>query len=228
MLHSSFFSNYFGGHGIAIDSTDPDHFIATDCVAGTGNGDTIVLPSGEIFTFNSTTRPPGYLNGGASGFGGGGGSGEPEGNGGQFGGHGDIGNGGGGAGLGGAIFNDSGTINIYNSTFYNNSATQGLASMANCFCASPATNGDGAGGAIFSRNGSLKLVDVTISGNHSSTSGAGLEVFGDSTASFVIQNTIVANNTITANNGATAECVLAGSTVNRSGAGNLIINNGSG
>ena len=100
--------------------------------------------------------------------------------------------------------------------------------MADCFCASPASNGDGAGGAIFSRNGSLKLVDVTISGNRSSTSGAGLEVFGDSTASFVIQNTIVANNTITANNGATAECVLAGSTVNRSGVGNLMINNGSG
>src|SRR5438067_11283739 len=45
-LRSSVFANYFGGHGIAIDATDPDHFIATDCVAGTGNGDTIVLPSG--------------------------------------------------------------------------------------------------------------------------------------------------------------------------------------
>src|SRR5437868_7195557 len=57
VLHSSFFANYFGGHGIAIDATDPDHFIATDCVAGTGNGDTIVLPSGGMFTFNSTTHP---------------------------------------------------------------------------------------------------------------------------------------------------------------------------
>src|SRR5437870_8796893 len=59
VLHSSFFANYFGGHGIAIDATDPDHFIATDCVAGTGNGDTIVLPSGG--TFNLTT----YLDGDA-------------------------------------------------------------------------------------------------------------------------------------------------------------------
>ena len=65
VLHSSFFANYFGGHGIAIDATDPDHFIATDCVAGTGNGDTIVLPSGGMFTFNSTTHPPGYLDGDA-------------------------------------------------------------------------------------------------------------------------------------------------------------------
>ena len=65
VLHSSFFANYFGGHGIAIDATDPDHFIATDCVAGTGNGDTIVLPSGGMFTFKSTTHPPGYLDGDA-------------------------------------------------------------------------------------------------------------------------------------------------------------------
>src|SRR5438874_5624002 len=64
-LRSSVFANYFGGHGIAIDATDPDHFIATDCVAGTGNGDTIVLPSGGMFTFNSTTHPPGYLDGDA-------------------------------------------------------------------------------------------------------------------------------------------------------------------
>ena len=35
-----------GAHGIAIDSTDPDHFITTDCVMGTGTGDTIVLPTG--------------------------------------------------------------------------------------------------------------------------------------------------------------------------------------
>src|SRR6266536_1669258 len=33
-----------GAHGVAIDATDPDHFIATECVKGTGN-DTIVLPT---------------------------------------------------------------------------------------------------------------------------------------------------------------------------------------
>jgi len=124
-------------------------------------------------------------------------------------------------------------VTIHNSTFYNNSATQGLASAVVCTdCGSPASNGAGAGGAIFSRDGSLALVEVTISGNRSSTSGAGVEVFGDTVfgdtvAAFVVQNTIIANNSITANNGITAECVLGGSMVNRSGVGNLIINNGS-
>jgi hypothetical protein len=36
----------------AIDSTDPDSFYTTGCVAGTGNGDTIVLPLGTVFTFD--------------------------------------------------------------------------------------------------------------------------------------------------------------------------------
>ena len=477
VLHSSFFSNYFGGHGIAIDSTDPDHFIATDCVAGTGSGDTIVLPSGAAFNINADlswdahnpygpTATPiifstmtiegsgatlqwtggsanvrlfavgpasitvrdsngnplatvsstggltlrnvyikgfhvkggdggpgnkgfggggggmgaggaiyvqdgtlivenstfdsngavggngtygnlgggggiggnggsgegvsapffggsggggsrgngggggggtvfsgsgagGYLcggspghnggngqcpgggggggatncclqcaeycngdggngaygggggsgpgGGGQGGFGGGGGSslggagaagnggfgggggagGGGAGSGGLFGGHGDDVNGGGGAGLGGAIFNDSGSITVHNSTFYNNSATQGLASMVTCTgCGTQASNGDGVGGAIFSRNGSVALVDVTVSGNQSSGtggvtgSGGGVVVYSDSSAAFTLQDTIVANN------GAN-ECFFTGG-VTATGVGNLITNNGSG
>jgi uncharacterized repeat protein (TIGR01451 family) len=54
-----------GAHGIAIDATDPDHFITTECVMGTGSRDTIVLPSGGVFNFNSTINPPGYLDGDA-------------------------------------------------------------------------------------------------------------------------------------------------------------------
>ncbi len=38
-----------GAHGIAIVGTDPDDFITTECVQGTGNGDTIVLPTGATF-----------------------------------------------------------------------------------------------------------------------------------------------------------------------------------
>src|SRR2546421_6746083 len=38
-----------GYNGVAIDATDPEHFIGTDCVKGTGNGDTIVLPNGADF-----------------------------------------------------------------------------------------------------------------------------------------------------------------------------------
>ena len=44
-IYSSVLHDTFDGtHGLAIDATDPDHFITTDCVLGTGN-DTIVLPS---------------------------------------------------------------------------------------------------------------------------------------------------------------------------------------
>ena len=137
----------------------------------------------------------GGSSGGIGGFGGGGGAGSSA-NGGQFGGHGDEINGGGGAGLGGAIFNDSGSVTIHNSTFYNNSATQGLAStvVCNSGCGSPASNGDGVGGAVFSHNGSLKLVDVTISGNHGTVSGGGVVVYSDSSAIFTLQDTIIANN----------------------------------
>src|ERR1700729_3810286 len=35
----------------AIDSTDPDHYYVTGCVAGTGN-DTIVLPANAVLTFD--------------------------------------------------------------------------------------------------------------------------------------------------------------------------------
>ncbi len=42
-----------GAHGIAIDATDPDHFITTECVMGTGNGDTIMLPTGAVFNLDA-------------------------------------------------------------------------------------------------------------------------------------------------------------------------------
>src|SRR5204862_2320094 len=79
--------------------------------------------------------------------------------------------------------------------------------------------GDG-GGAIFSHNGSLTLVDVTIAKNESTGSGGGVVVYSDSSASFTIQDTIVANN------GAN-ECFVTGN-VSASGVGNLIMSNGSG
>ena len=188
---------------------------------GAGNGD---FGGGGGSSFGASG------SGGNGGFGGGGGDGSPGGNGGLFGGHGDNGcNGGGGAGLGGAIFNDSGAVTIHNSTFYGNYATQGLASTVSSGCGTPASNGDGVGGAVFSHDGSLRLVDVTISGNHSSGtggvtgSGGGVVVYSDQrpgVTSFVIQNTIIANN------GAN-ECFFT-NLVTVSGAGNLIMQNGSG
>lgn len=38
-----------GAHGIAMVGTDPDDYIATECVMGTGHGDAIVLPTGATF-----------------------------------------------------------------------------------------------------------------------------------------------------------------------------------
>ena len=159
-------------------------------------------------------------NGGNGGFGGGGGaaaggsiSGGP-GTSEAFGGDGDTTHGGCGAALGGAIFNDSGTVLIENCTFFNNSVAHGASD-------SPHPCGD-SGGAIFSRNGSLTVLNCTISGNQATGAGGGIVVmsdnnFGIETASFVLYNTIIADN------GGT-ECHLKNSVAN-SGDGNLIINN---
>src|SRR5438309_877464 len=43
-----------GAHGIAIDATDPDSFIITACVMGTGTAGTIILPSGGVFSLRSS------------------------------------------------------------------------------------------------------------------------------------------------------------------------------
>lgn len=103
-----------------------------------------------------------YNGGGKGGFGGGGGgvfggfSNFFGGAGGTFGGNGETGGdarGGGGAGLGGAIFNDVGSVVIADSTLTGNSATGG------------AIDGSAAGGAIFNYNGSLTLNYVTLAGN---------------------------------------------------------------
>jgi uncharacterized repeat protein (TIGR02543 family) len=53
-----------GTHGIAIDATDPDHFITTGCVIGDGN-DTIVLPLKGVLTMTGPLQPYGYVDGDA-------------------------------------------------------------------------------------------------------------------------------------------------------------------
>ena len=158
--------------------------------------------------------------GGNGGFGAGGGaaaggsiSGDP-GKGGPFGGNADTTHGGCGGGLGGAIFNDSGTVFVENSTFWSNYVSHGASD-------SPHPCGD-SGGAIFSRDGSLTVLNSTISGNQATGAGGGIVVmsdnsFGIPTATFNLYNTIIANN------GGT-ECGLK-NTVNASGGGNLIMDN---
>ena len=166
--------------------------------------------------------PWGDSSGGLSGTGGdggfGGGGGADGGAGGPFAGNGDCCVGGGGAALGGAIFNESGRLTVHNSTFTNNYVAGGLANYNS-------NDGDSAGGAIFSRNGSTSIVDCTFSNNHTVRNrgpglGGGVVVYSDSSAAFTIQNTIVAFNT-------SNECFFTGN-VTATGAGNLIISNGSG
>jgi hypothetical protein len=127
--------------------------------------------------------------GGAGGFGGGGGAGgEGAGAGGAGGfgagaGGGAVHSGGGGAGMGGAIFNDAGTVTLENSTLTSNTAQGGTGY----------NNGQGLGGAVFNYNGTLNSTNVTISGN-TANSAEGIYNLGagsTGTATAVINNTII-------------------------------------
>ncbi len=192
-----------GGGGIADFGSDGGD-------GGFGGGGGSAQTAGQNVDF---TGP----SGGNGGFGGGGGAGAGgslaggPGSGGAFAGSATIQDGGGGAGLGGAIFSDSSTVKIFNSTFYNNFAVRGL-------------RGDGAlgagdaGAAIFARNGTLEVYNSTIASNQSTGSDGGISVYedGDST-SFKLYNTIIADN-------GSNECHSVGS-VTLDGSGNLIIQN---
>ena len=164
-------------------------------------------------------------SGGNGGFGGGGGFGvgtdiDSNGAGGKGGSFGGNGNGkccgGGGGALGGAIFNDSGTVVVRNSTFTNNSADRGEGGDANT------DRGADAGAAIFSLNGSLTLQNATVSGNLVTGSdpqaGGGVVVMNSGPGA-----TVNLFNTILSRNGSN-DCLLKGS-VGVKGSGNLILNN---
>jgi Divergent InlB B-repeat domain len=180
----------------------------------------------------------GGTHGGNGGFGGGGGraadgsiiGGSDPGLGGMFGGNGNTNFGGGGAALGGAIFNDSGSVSVSNSTFFGNTVTRGDGGGVGSSGA--ADHGEGAGGAIFSVNGHLTAVNVTINGNISTGSDAGITVVqtsADSPTSFILHNTIIYGNGGTDANGnhigTPQECSISGFVVAVNGAGNLIENN---
>ena len=116
--------------------------------------------------------------GGQAGLGGGGGAGTPGGDSG-FGGEGDATSGGGGAGLGGAIFVETGTVAIVNSTISGNLA-QGAA-----------PNAGGEGGGIFAAGGVVTVTSATIAFNTASDAGGGLF---DHDAMVTLANTILARN----------------------------------
>ncbi|OJY90553.1 MAG: hypothetical protein BGP25_13910 [Lysobacterales bacterium 63-13] len=111
-------------------------------------------------------------DGGGGGFGGGGGGhgyGTATGNSGQPGFGGASGTyllGGAGAGMGGAIFNDAGTVTLTNVTLAENRASGGSSS-------SETSNGSGYGGAIFNYAGNLTLSFVTAANNRVNAGGSG-------------------------------------------------------
>jgi len=208
-----------GGGGGAGDST-----VTPSIPGGNGGSSAFGGGGGSCGTNDTVTGAAG--NGGNGGFGGGGGgclSVGSLGSGGTFGGHGGSGGGGGGgAALGGAIFNDSGNVTVQNSTFYNNFLDHGHAGNDGY-----AGDGSDAGGAIFSRNGSLTIQDATISNNQATSDKGGVIVMNDndnSTLQFTLDNTIIANNGLNGTDSAN-ECYVIG-TVNKVGAGNLIMSNG--
>jgi hypothetical protein len=175
----------------------------------------------------------GTAHGGNGGFGGGSGSasgflfGGNPGKAGDYGGRADYRNGGGGGALGGAIFNNAGTVLVRNSTFFNNFVTRGAA--GNGPPDGGADNGADAGAAIFSYAGSLEIMDATISGNQSTGSGGGVVIFVDSPSEGQVPpvSRFHLYDTIIANNGAN-ECFLKGPVTFAGGVGNLIMQNGVG
>lgn len=202
---------------------------------------------------HASSNPPPYLcspDGGDGGFGGGGGASPGgaiscplinagPGRGGSFAGNAGPRDGGGGAGLGGAIFNHSGSVLVINCTFTANGAARGVAgSWPN---EEPEANsGQDQGAAIFSVGGSLTVINSTINGNegtNSNNGGAGIVVYAPGfdifsplpqvpPTSFELHNTIIAGNL--AGSVVTKECRLINSDSNSvqfTGSGNLITAN---
>jgi CSLREA domain-containing protein len=165
----------------------------------------------------------GYQNGagdhgGAGGFGGGGGgaggsNGSVPGAGGYGGGGGSSSissGGGGGAGMGGAVFNEAGTVVITNSTFAGNTATGGAGGTG--AVGRNGTAGKGLGGGIFNLNGTVTLNNATIDANTATTDGGAVFNLGSDTAQGITKAnaTVNVNNTILANSvTATSDLVQA-------------------
>jgi hypothetical protein len=217
----------FGGGG---SGTSPSGVAAT-IVGGFGGG------GGGASSISGS-------NGGSGGFGGGGGGNIDSTTGGQggfagggggttstftglggfgggSGGTGSNGGGGGGAGLGGAIFNNAGTVFIINSTITGNLA-QGGAVQSSLVGPGTPIAGTGAGAGVFSRNGDLTISNSTFYLNQADN----IFVLGDasggfSTAGVGMNNNIVSNDRSSGVADVVASTISGGSTV-IAGGGNLI------
>jgi|GEM_PF-967398 len=141
-----------------------------------------------------------YGPGGNGGFGGGGGSKTADGGLSGFGaGNGGSVYGGGGGGMGGAIFNDAGTLTVSNSTFVGNSATGGSVFYG------PSGQGSAYGGAIFNYNGALTVAFSTLADNVVQQGAGGIAGTLGGTAIYSLGDSLAA-------------CSAGGNTCTRSGA----------
>jgi hypothetical protein len=135
--------------------------------------------------------------GGAGGFGGGGGGGGSGGGTQYGGGSGGAGveatGGGGGAGMGGAVFNEAGTVVITNSTLTANTASGGAAGVG----AFNGTAGKGLGGGLFNHNGLISVINSTFSANTAAQGGRDVFTLGDSTGNTTASTTATATITNT-------------------------------
>ncbi|MDB5357082.1 MAG: hypothetical protein JWN24_3535 [Phycisphaerales bacterium] len=175
----------------------------------------------------------GFDTGGNGGFGGGGGGGGSSAGVGGFGGGDGIYDvqgigvlgGGGGGGMGGAIFNESGTVTLTNSTLSGNSAQGGNGAFG-------ANGGSAFGAALFARDGTTTLLNCDLvdnsvtpgNGGFATADGAGFYAFSDDsiggTASVSINNTVVALSSPGIN-----DFVAQGSGVAVAGSNNLVQSN---
>ncbi len=216
------------------------HSTLTDNTSKGGNGDVLGVThfggaglgqSGSQMAGGGPNANSGFGGGGnpssAGGFGGGGGS---SGNGGFGGGGGGVTGGGGfggadslgsrggsGAGMGGAIFNESGTLNLINSTLAGNTAT-------------PGNGAKGLGGAVFTRNGRVEITSSTLAANTANDGGGAIYVVADAasgsgftggTATVVMVNSIFADTPNGASN--YEEINLGGAGIDSTGTTNNVI-----
>lgn len=252
-----------GGAGVGADVAGEDGGGPNGAAAGSP-------PRNAGFGGGGGTAKGSNEDGGNGGFGGGGGtgSGTGVGGGGGFGGFGAGGGGnayvkgiggfgggqsggdidhppagGGGAGMGGAIFNDAGSVTLTNVTFYKNTATGGNTAYA-ALLNGAGGNGSGYGGAIFNYAGSLSLGFVTLSANITATGtggvggsadGGAIYSYGDSNcgindgnlcaggaATLALLNSIAAHSTGAVND-IVVDATKGSSSVDAASSGNLVM-----
>jgi hypothetical protein len=121
--------------------------------------------------------------------------------------------------MGGAIFNEAGTVVITNSTFTGNLAKGGAGSIVLSGIGGAA--GRGLGGGLFNHNGLVTVVNSTFSANTANQGGGSIFTVGDGQPGTVsLTNSILANTP----NGAVdfQAAMVNGGTVSLTGANNLI------